>query len=85
VSRAGGFGYRPIPPSNWRWWRPWSSRGRSRARASLLADLASHASIRIWSAFDFIPKALAFERADPATIAADGAAMLAAFAAAVAP
>jgi hypothetical protein len=24
--------------------------------------------MRIWSAFDFIPKALAFERADPATI-----------------
>jgi hypothetical protein len=24
--------------------------------------------MRIWSAFDFIPKALAFERADPASI-----------------
>ena len=51
----------------------------------LLAGLTSHALMRIWSAFDFIPKALAFERADPETIAADGAAMLAAFAAAVAP
>jgi hypothetical protein len=30
--------------------------------------LASHAIMRIWSAFDFIPKALAFERADPGTI-----------------
>ena len=32
-------------------------------RAWLLAALASHASMRLWSAFDFIPKALAFERA----------------------
>jgi hypothetical protein len=24
--------------------------------------------MRVWSGFDFIPKALAFERADPATI-----------------
>jgi len=30
--------------------------------------VASHAVMRIWSAFDFIPKALAFERAEPATI-----------------
>ena len=29
----------------------------------LLMALASHAAMRIWSAFDFIPKALAFERA----------------------
>lgn len=34
----------------------------------LLTALASHAVMRIWSAFDFIPKALAFERADAATI-----------------
>jgi hypothetical protein len=27
-----------------------------------------HGAMRLWSAFDFIPKALAFERADPATI-----------------
>jgi hypothetical protein len=33
------------------------------ARTSLLVALASHAAMRIWSAFDFIPKALAFERA----------------------
>ncbi|MGH9627031.1 MAG: hypothetical protein ACRD7E_01510 [Bryobacteraceae bacterium] len=35
----------------------------------LLMALASHATMRIWSAFDFIPKALAFEKAatvDPA-------------------
>jgi hypothetical protein len=42
-------------------------------RPWLLAGLASHALMRIWSAFDFIPKALAFERADPETIAADAA------------
>ena len=37
-------------------------------RSWLLIGLTSHAAMRIWSAFDFIPKALAFERADPATI-----------------
>ncbi len=37
-------------------------------RTWLWVGLASHAVMRIWSAFDFIPKALAFERADPATI-----------------
>ena len=31
-------------------------------RSWLLVGLASHATMRIWSAFDFIPKALAFER-----------------------
>lgn len=34
----------------------------------LLVALAAHIAMRVWSAFDFIPKALAFERADPATI-----------------
>lgn len=34
----------------------------------LLIGLASHATMRIWSAFDFIPKALAFERAGSGTI-----------------
>jgi hypothetical protein len=38
-------------------------------RIWLLIGLANHATMRIRSAFDFIPKALAFERADPATIA----------------
>jgi hypothetical protein len=37
-------------------------------RGWLLVALASHAIMRIWSAFDFIPKALAFERADPTTV-----------------
>jgi len=34
----------------------------------LLVAVVSHATMRIWSAFDFIPKALAFETADPQTI-----------------
>ena len=37
-------------------------------RTPLLVALASHGTMRIWSAFDFIPKALAFERSDPTTI-----------------
>ncbi|HEX7044292.1 MAG TPA: hypothetical protein VF203_06735 [Burkholderiales bacterium] len=42
-------------------------------RTPLLVAAAAHAAMRIWSAFDFIPKALAFERADPASIDADAA------------
>lgn len=37
-------------------------------RIWLLAGFVSHAVMRIWSAFYFIPKALAFERADAAAI-----------------
>ena len=37
-------------------------------RSPLLAAVASHGVMRLWSAVDFIPKALAFERADPASI-----------------
>ena len=37
-------------------------------RSCLLVALASHAIMRIWSGFDFIPKALAFERAEPGTV-----------------
>lgn len=37
-------------------------------RTPLLVAFGSHAVMRLWSAFDFIPKALAFERADPASI-----------------
>jgi hypothetical protein len=40
-------------------------------RNALLVAFASHAAMRIWSAFDFIPRALAFERADPATLTQD--------------
>jgi hypothetical protein len=43
----------------------WNS---STARTPLLVALASHAAMRLWSAFDFIPRALAFEKADPTTI-----------------
>ncbi len=37
-------------------------------RLPLLVALASHGVMRLWSAFDFIPKALAFERADPQAV-----------------
>jgi hypothetical protein len=43
----------------------WSAPG---VRRPLLVALASHLAMRAWSAFDFIPKALAFERADPANV-----------------
>jgi hypothetical protein len=39
-------------------------------RNPLLVALASHAVMRLWSAFDFIPKALAFERTETVTEAA---------------
>ena len=41
----------------------------------LLIALASHVVMRFWSAFDFIPKALAFERAEPATFDQAGASL----------
>ena len=37
-------------------------------RAWLWVACASHVVMRVWSAVDFIPKALAFERAEPGTI-----------------
>lgn len=37
-------------------------------RQWLLIALVSHAVMRIWSGFDFIPKALAFEKAAPGTV-----------------
>jgi hypothetical protein len=45
----------------WAWSQP-------AVRTPLLVALASHAVMRIWSGFDFIPKALAFERAGPGTV-----------------
>jgi hypothetical protein len=42
-------------------------------RASLLVALVSHAAMRLWSAFDFIPKALAFEKTDPAAVIEEAA------------
>jgi hypothetical protein len=38
------------------------------ARFWLLVALISHAAMRIWSFVDFVPKALAFERAEPAAV-----------------
>jgi hypothetical protein len=45
----------------WTWSQP-------AVRTCLLVALASHAIMRLWSAFDFIPKALAFEKAEPGTV-----------------
>jgi hypothetical protein len=45
----------------WSWLQP-------AVRSWLLVALASHAIMRIWSGFDFIPEALAFERAEPGTV-----------------
>jgi hypothetical protein len=39
----------------------------------LWVALASHALMRVWSGLDFIPRALAFERAAPGSIDADQA------------
>jgi hypothetical protein len=47
--------------------------GAPSMRAPLLLALATHATMRLWSAFDFIPKALAFERAEPSSIDARAA------------
>lgn len=39
-------------------------------RMALLVALTSHVAMRVWSALDFIPKALAFERSAPENIEA---------------
>jgi len=44
--------------------------GEPTVRAALLVALGSHGVMRLWSAFDFIPKALAFERANAVDAAA---------------
>jgi len=49
------------------WWRT------EPVRLALLIALGSHAVMRIWSGFDFIPKALRFEKTDPASITTDAA------------
>ncbi len=46
---------------------------RPDVRLCLLLALASHALMRLWSAFDFMPKALAFERAEAAAISENAA------------
>jgi hypothetical protein len=37
-------------------------------RMALLIALVSHAAMRVWSFADFVPKAVAFEKADPADV-----------------
>lgn len=37
-------------------------------RTALLVALVSHALMRVWSLVDFVPKAVAFEKADPAEV-----------------
>lgn len=37
-------------------------------RTALLVALVSHAVMRVWSLVDFVPKAVAFEKADPAEV-----------------
>lgn len=41
---------------------------RPEVRAWLLAALVCQGVMRVWSALDFIPKALAFERAEPSAL-----------------
>jgi hypothetical protein len=45
---------------------------RTDVRVALLVALASHAVMRVWTLVEFVPKAVAFENADPADV--DGAA-----------
>ena len=45
-----------------------SAWGHVGARTALLVALVTHAVARVWSLTDFIPKAVAFERADPAQV-----------------
>ena len=42
--------------------------GDADVRTALLVALVSQAAMRIWSLADFIPKAMAYEKADPAEV-----------------
>jgi hypothetical protein len=42
--------------------------GHSDVRTPMLVALASHVVMRVWSLIDFVPKAVAFEKTDPAVI-----------------
>ncbi len=42
-------------------------------RLALLVAVVSHAVMRVWSLLDFVPKAVAFEKADPASVDEDAA------------
>ena len=43
----------------------WANAG---VRIALLVALLSHAAMRIWSLVDFVPKAVEFEKTDPAVV-----------------
>lgn len=45
-----------------------ASWGHPEIRSPLLVAVASHVVMRVWSFVEFIPKAVAFEKGDPATI-----------------
>jgi hypothetical protein len=49
----------------------WSN---AHVRTALLVAVASHAAVRVWSLADVDSKAMAFEKADPATVDRDAAA-----------
>jgi hypothetical protein len=42
--------------------------GDADARVALLVALAAHVVMRVWSLLDFVPKAVAFEKSDPAAV-----------------
>jgi hypothetical protein len=42
--------------------------GDADVRIALLVALVSHAVMRVWSLVDFVPEAVAFEKADPARV-----------------
>jgi hypothetical protein len=42
--------------------------GDADARVALLVALLSHAVMRVWSLVDFVPKAVTFEKGDPAGV-----------------
>jgi hypothetical protein len=42
--------------------------GDANVRIALLVALGSHAVLRVWTLVDFVPKAVAFEKADPAAV-----------------
>src|ERR1044072_6572680 len=42
--------------------------GDADVRLALLVALVSHAAMRVWSLVDLVPKAVEFERADPASV-----------------
>jgi hypothetical protein len=42
--------------------------GHSDVRTPMLVAVGSHVAMRVWSLVDFVPKAVAFEKTDPAVI-----------------